>query len=48
MTVEVITLPRLTQIYADALSTPVAICSSGAMRGEKCGGGQCTPPAPGH
>ena len=33
--VAVLTLPRRAQIYAAVLSTPVAMCSSGAMCGAK-------------
>ena len=39
MTVAVLTLPRRDQLSVAVLSTPVAMCSNGAMRGEKCGGG---------
>ena len=35
MAVAVITLPRRAQIYADVVLTPVAMCSSGVMRGKK-------------
>ena len=33
MAVAVLTLPRRVQVYAAVLSTPVEMCSSGAMRG---------------
>ena len=33
--VAVLTLPRWAQIYVDVVSTPVDMCSSGAMRGAK-------------
>ena len=33
--VAVLTLPRLDQIYAAVLSTPIEMCSKGAIRGMK-------------
>ena len=35
MAVSVLTLTCKAQLYAVVLSNPVAVCSSGAMRGEK-------------
>ena len=48
MLLAVLMMPRHAQLSAAVLSTNVAIFSSGTMRGEKCGGGLCMTPAPGH